>query len=387
MWGWLQDKGYSWGVIGRVLLKALILFGLCNLIYALAYPVTGLGQLSIYGVAAPHRVRLPYGENPAQSYNLSVGNLHAMFSATDISRRKAPDEFRVLLVGDSATWGWFLQPDETYAAQINAAGAALPDGRRVVAYNIGYPVLSVTKDLVLLNYARRYDPDLVVWLVTAQSMRYTDENGASVQAAAPVTEWNDPFAQTLVPRPATPWSDRTLVGDRRSLADLLRLQVYSVAWAATGIDHFIPPDYDLRRTDLSDSVAWGGFDRPTNITRDDLAFDIIETGIFVMQSPEPQPIPVILVNQPIFISDGDNSDLRYNSFYPRWAYDQYRDLLAGLATENGWTYADWWDMLPPQQFTDTPVHVTPDAAGTIAQRLLDLILEEVSLDGPSNRES
>jgi hypothetical protein len=39
-------------------------------------------------------------------------------------------------------------------------------------------------------------------------------------------------------------------------------------------------------------------------------------------------VPVLLINEPMFISSGQNSDLRYNSFYPRWAYDQYRAMLA-----------------------------------------------------------
>ena len=34
--------------------------------------------------------------------------------------------------------------------------------------------------------------------------------------------------------------DRTLIGARRPLADLLRLQLYGVLWAATGIDQDIP---------------------------------------------------------------------------------------------------------------------------------------------------
>ncbi len=38
-------------------------------------------------------------------------------------------------------------------------------------------------------------------------------------------------------------------------------------------------------------------------------------------------VPVLIINEPMFISDGQNSDLRYNSFYPRWAYDQFHRLL------------------------------------------------------------
>jgi hypothetical protein len=70
----------------------------------------------------------------------------------------------------------------------------------------------------------------------------------------------------------------------------------------------------------------------------------------------------LIVNEPIFISSGANSDLRYNSWYPRWAYDQYRALLAQEARANGWQYLDLWDSIDPAEFTDSPVHLT--AVGT-----------------------
>ncbi|MCB0029796.1 MAG: hypothetical protein KDE28_17905, partial [Anaerolineales bacterium] len=73
---------------------------------------------------------------------------------------------------------------------------------------------------------------------------------------------------------------------------------------------------------------------------------------------------------PIFISNGANSDLHYNAFYPRWIYDEYRVFLAATAERNGWPYVDLWDAVPAEEFTDTPVHLTP--AGT--RQLADLIL-------------
>jgi hypothetical protein len=68
---------------------------------------------------------------------------------------------------------------------------------------------------------------------------------------------------------------------------------------------------------------------------------------------------VLLINEPMFISNGQNSDLRYNSFSPRWAYDQYHDLLNDKAKENDWHTLDLWDSIAPDEFTDTPVHLTP----------------------------
>jgi hypothetical protein len=75
----------------------------------------------------------------------------------------------------------------------------------------------------------------------------------------------------------------------------------------------------------------------------------------------------------MYISDGVNSDLRYNSFYPRWAYDQYRQLLGEKAQSEGWFYLDLWDAVPPQEFTDTPVHLTPQGSRQIAEFITPLI--------------
>jgi hypothetical protein len=69
----------------------------------------------------------------------------------------------------------------------------------------------------------------------------------------------------------------------------------------------------------------------------------------------------------MFISPGKNRDLRYNSFYPRWAYDQYRALLSEQAQANGWRLLDVWDMIAPDEFTDTPVHLTPAGSAQYAR--------------------
>jgi hypothetical protein len=76
----------------------------------------------------------------------------------------------------------------------------------------------------------------------------------------------------------------------------------------------------------------------------------------------------------MFISQGQNSHIRYNFFYPRWAYDSYRDLMARSAAREGWRYLDLWDAVPPAEFTNTAIHMTPAGsrmyAGLLAQAIL-----------------
>jgi hypothetical protein len=78
--------------------------------------------------------------------------------------------------------------------------------------------------------------------------------------------------------------------------------------------------------------------------------------------------------EPMFVSQGFNSDIRYNFYYPRWAYDDYRDMMAELSARNGWQYLDLWDFIPPDEFTNSAVHMTPQATQRLAQKIGEFIL-------------
>ena len=376
-WDWLTkpQAGYNWGFVGRVVIKALGLFVLLNLLFALAAPLPFLGRLSLYNSLFPGRERLPYGENPAQSYNLSLDNLDAMFASHVVAAPKAADEYRVLLLGDSSTWGYLLPPTDTLAAMLNAAGLHTDDGRRVQVYNLGYPIMSLTKDLVLLDYGMSTEPDLIVWLVTLESFP------RDKQLYPPLLQHNPTVVRGLITRydlalnPADPrfvdpdfWG-RTLVGQRRELNDLLRLQLYGVPWALTGIDQYIPETFTLRQSDFEADVSWQDYTEPVALTTENLAFDALSAGMALAGD-----VPVLLINEPMFISTGQNSDLRYNFFYPRWAYDAYHALLDDQAEANDWRFVDLWDALPADEFTDSPVHYTPAGAQRLAEQVAPPLL-------------
>jgi hypothetical protein len=379
-WDWLTkpQTPYTRGFIFRVLIKATMLFVLINVVFALLNPLPLLGQLSVYNWLAAGRSRLPYGENAAQSYNLSLTNLNAMFASHEVARPKAADEYRVLLVGDSATWGVLLRPEETIAGVLNAENLVTADGRQMRFYNIAHPVLALSKDLMLLDYAMRYKPDMVIWLFTAQSFPVEQ------QVYPPLVQQNAETMRRLITdydlnidlhdaRFVTPtFLDNTLVGRRRDLADMFRLQLYGFAWTSTGIDQYYPPSYTSRATDLENDLAWYSFTEPRELTHDDLSFDVLSAGI-----ERAGNIPVLLVNEPIFISDGLNSDVRYNAWYPRWAYDSYRALLTQTADAQGWTLFDAWESIAGVEFTDSPVHLTPTGVQQFVALLVPEIMTEV----------
>lgn len=358
-----------------LLVKSLLLFVLLNLAFAWLYPMPQLGRLSLYNHLFPGRLRLPYSDQPEQAYSLTLDNLEAMFAAHEISAGPKPaDEYRVLLIGDSATWGFLLPADQTLAAALNAQNLRPPDGRRLRAYNLGYPVMSVTKDLLILSVAVRYQPDLVVWPLTLESLPYDKQlfspllqhNAAAVRDLIQTYHLSlDPNAPELsLP---TFWQ-RTLIGARRPLADLIRLQLYGPMWAATGIDQAIPTSYARPQSDLPADESFHNL-RPPHLTAEDLAFEALLAGRAMLGAT-----PVLLVNEPIFISQGKNSNIRYNYYYPRWAYDDYRQLLAGLCAQNRWDCLDLWNLIPPEEFTNTAVHLSAAATRHMAALLGQEIL-------------
>jgi beta-galactosidase GanA len=100
------------------------------------------------------------------------------------------------------------------------------------------------------------------------------------------------------------------------------------------------------------------------LNKADLAFDVLDAG---QRMAREAGVPMVIVNEPILISKGQNSDVRYNFFYPRWAYDQYRDMLRAHAETAGWRYVDAWDAVPQEEFTNSAVHLTPAGSRMLAE--------------------
>ncbi len=352
----------------NIILKGFLLFIIFNLLFALIQPE--IGRLSAYNTIFPGRERLPFGENSAKAYNLSLFDLDAMFASHEISGdEKQSDEFRVILIGDSSVWGTLLKPEETLAGQLNSAKISAC-GKNVRVYNLGYPTISLTKDVLLLSYAMEYQPDLIIWLTTLEAFPLEK------QVASPLVANNEESLLRLANRsglkvdPNDPAFSRdsfwgsTIIGKQRELADVFRLQIYGVMWAATGIDQIYPTDYQKAQTDFDANQKFHEFEPPV-LDKNSLAFNALETGISIAGDT-----PVILVNEPMLISAGENSDIRYNFFYPRWAYDQYRSMMS----ENNWDYIDLWDAISANEFTNSAIHLTPLGESQLAEKLAPVIM-------------
>lgn len=356
----------------NILLKGLLLFLIFNLAFAAWQP--RLGYASLYNAVFPGRERLPFGENPEQSYNLSLFDLDAMFASHVIAgEEKAEDEYRVIVIGDSSVWGTLLKPEETIVGQLNAANLSVC-GKNVRVYNLGYPTISLTKDVMLLSYGMEYNPDLVIWMTTLEAFPIEKQTASPLAANNEETlhslagnyqlkvEANDSAVQKSF------WGN-TILGNRRALADLIRLQMYGMMWAATGIDQFYPVEYERAQTDFETDESFHDFQPPT-LDENQVALNALETGFRVADDT-----PMILVNEPMLISAGTNSDIRYNFFYPRWAYDQYREMMFAISEQNGWNYIDLWDAVPADEFTNSAIHLTSAGEKLLAENIAPYIIE------------
>jgi hypothetical protein len=356
-----------------VLLKAAILFIFLNLIFALINPISLLGKISAYNWLIPGRQRLPFGEVQEKAYNLSLYQLDAMFRSHEMAAHKPPNEYRVVVIGDSSVWGYLLKPDQTLTAYLNAANLTTPGGKQVKFYNLGYPTISLTKDILILSYAMRYQPDLVIWLTTLEAFPNTKQLSSPIvqNNAAPLRSLIRAYDLRLNPQDSklvrlNLWQ-KTIVGQRRSLADLFRLQLYGVLWAATGVDQYYPETYEPPQTDLAADESFYDL-LPPVLHSDDLAFDALSAGVKIVGG-----IPVLIINEPVFISQGENSNIRYNFFYPRWAYDQYRTNLAQFAETQGLAYIDLWDLIPSGEFTNSAIHMTPAGTARLADEIIPAV--------------
>lgn len=359
-------------MIIKTLLKALALFAAFNVIYFFAQPLEMLDHITLYNHVFPGRTRFPFSDEPAQPYNTALARLDAMFASHVLAGTPKTDrEYRVLILGDSAIWGLEVHADGTVPACLDRARLSLPDGRTIRAYNLAYPAPNILRDTLIMGRALEgYQPDLIVWFITLRSL--SREEFALSDIVVEQREEAIALAEDVgftLPLTQPDWIDATFWGQRRGLRAWLQHQLQGITWSASGIDSpprpfFRPPEYDL-----PDSAAYDMSDRQ-------FAADML---IRAMDIAKGARVPVLLINEPIFISTGANSQIRYNADYPRAAYDEYRARLANMAQSQGWNYLDLWNAVPPEKFIRTALHYNPEAACDVAKRVGEKIVNMVPL--------
>ncbi|MCB9437971.1 MAG: hypothetical protein H6673_13425 [Anaerolineales bacterium] len=400
-WDWLTRPTYNWRFVRRVLMKTALLLIVVNILYLALNPLPYLSRLTLYNGLFTGRERLPFSELNPDEYSVPLHRLEGLLASHVISDTpKAPDEFRVVVLGDSGVWGWRLQPDETMTACLTDSHVQIPDGRVIHAYNLAYPYPAVLKDALILQQVLVYEPDVVLWFITLKALYIQD------QTWHPLVQNNPDLAQHFVedyavnldlsplfPEPSNLLGelidlirDRSILGQRRELADLLRHQVYGPAWTLTSYDYEDPRFFRPLSNDLLPNNANRNYTHIPEGTdlATELAWDVLRAVVEIAQGAG---VGVLVVNEPIFRATGANSDRYYNELYDRWAYDAYRDLLPIQAAHDGWDYVDVWDALPNDVFSEYSLHYQAAAGCGLMQRLVpDMVGAELSAAIP-NRDS
>ena len=357
----------------RVLIKALFLFGIINLMWALISPQ--IGFFSIYSHLVPGRPRFPFGEVPQYAYNFSLDDFNAMFESHEIESEYENDEFSVFVVGDSSVWGTLLKPEETLAGQLNQMNLTHKEtGLPVRFYNFGYPTLSLTKDvMVIVEALTPYEPDMILWMVTLESMPWELQQRSPIVQNNPerlyqLDYWHGlPIEKSGQAIDFPSFWEETLVGQRRKIADVIRLQLYGLLWGATGLDQYYPDEYTPAAWDLEADDTYYSF-TPQTITEEQFAFEMIQGAMDIAKERFPD-IEFLLVNEPILISGGENSEIRYNFYYPRWVYDIYRVMMVEQSDKHDWDYIDLWNIVPAEEFTNSAIHLTPIGESILAEAI------------------
>lgn len=355
----------------RLVVKALLLFALVNVLFAALQPP--VPQLSLYNVVFPGRVRLPFGGG-LDPYIVMIDNVDAMLATHAVANPKPVDEYRVLLIGDSSVWGETLLPRESISEQWNALNNQC-NGKTVKFYNLGYPHPSVIKDLVILEKAVEHDPDLIAWFTTLNSLiprrvsAFMEANREDALRLMDRYGLAFPERDTLTQMEPSLY-ERTIVGQRSYLNRWLKLQIQGFLWSAdrTDVDiRYLPETVEGNSPNVEDHILYRQME-PTTDLRSMMLFNALTAGQEIAGS-----VPILLVNEPMFIASGENSDLRYNRGYPRWAYDLYREAMQEESQSAQWNYLDLWNKIPPEYFSDTSLHLSAEGERLLIEQVDPLV--------------
>jgi hypothetical protein len=359
--------------VARVVLKAIALFLIINVIYIALNPLPALSQVSVHNTLAPGRQRVQSAGGSDLGYGRSTTNIDLMLAAHEISGApKASDEFRVLIMGDSSAWGYLMDVPETISEIINQNQLSMPNGHHVRVFNLAMPGMYATKDLLLMERVNKFEPDLVVWFVTVENFRRVAQKESFFVCA------NMPLMRPILERyaigeldcpfePSSSLMRRSLLGQRRDIAQIIHSQLDGVLWAATGIDHKETKPRTLIRH-MNGDTDWMGIPGPT-LNEDELILNAMDAAKGMVDAP------ILVLNEPILTLNGINDSRRYNRNYPRWAYDQGTAMIEARAGQLGMGFVNLWDAVTADQFTDNEVHYTAAAAERVAHRVGQAILK------------
>jgi hypothetical protein len=361
---------------GRVLIKALALLVIFDaLLIAFDIP-TLIDQWSLYQSFTPPTVRLGLAD---QIGDPAWWTLDPLLDAHEIAQPKAPDEFRVIFLGDSATFCLYCRSNEAIPQVFTDLGMTV-DGKHVRGYNLAYPGSDWLKDILILKHALKYQPDAIVWPVTAKGSGdqplpqepdahlITRLNTAELPALA--QQYNLDTWDTRRYAEADAWYQRSIWTHGGRLRDWLVLIARTLRNALVQPGKDLTQDYLYPGPSVTTQpvrpIAEINNTLPGYDSMPNRQWELLRAG---QQIAREANVPLLIVNEPMYVGGGPNSDVNYNSFYERALYDRFRAALAGFTLQHDMAYLDLWNLLPPENFSNTSLHYNLDGNRAVAQAI------------------
>jgi hypothetical protein len=287
--------------------------------------------------------------------------------------RDVPDEVRIVVLGNSAIYGFPLPVEQSFAARANARFDA--EGTPAHLFNTAWVFTYFLKDAVILDRVLAYRPDVIVYAVTLADMAhmapppfpplvdFLRDNADAVEAMAAaqppgLADPLDRVAQRLDPLPS--WQ---AVRDRQdNIANYLRsaLRQQARALAAT---FGAPPALPQPKT-----LGHRGYDCAKVETQDAMLYPDWQTWnllseLAAIRARSGQA--VLVVNWPVAHEPKDDC---YNPRYTAARLAEFNAWMAAETTRLDLPYLDLGDLLPPREFLDS-LHVSPAGHQLIADRV------------------
>lgn len=365
----------------RIIVKALILFVLFDIFQAAVHLDRRVESLSIYRYLVPPLSRIDI----MRDYPTPVmWRLRPLLDAHQIALPKKPDEYRVAVLGDSGTFGMFTPSRQAIPGQMTALHAQLPGGT-VVAYNLAYQTPNTLKDVLLLHHLLGDHVDAVVWFVTLYDLAADQPPPARHFIHIIIRVNADELPALCREYGINTWETRELLRPlpeyRRSIIFTgARYRDYFLLLARSFLDRFAGGD---PTESFRPKRPWIGGEplpaeplfrevSPNDPPMPNSRWTTLLAGVRMAKEKN---IPVLVVNEPMFIASGPHADHEYNSFYGKKIYDRYRAALARFCRENRLNCLDLWNAVPPGEMDDTPEHYTPAGNARIAAAVVARLRE------------
>jgi hypothetical protein len=366
----------------RIVIKAIVLLLMCDALQITLNVAAAIDQWSIYTAFTPPTDRLGLAD---QIGDPIWWRLDVLLDAHVIAQPKAPDEYRVIFLGDSATFCLYCRSTEAIPQLFTELGATI-DGQHGRAYNLAYPGSDWLKDILILKHALEYQPDAIVWLVTAKGAG--DQPLPQEPDAHLITRLNADELPSLARQygfetwetqryaDADAWYQRSIWTHGGRYRDWLVLIARSIRNALIHPRQDLTQEYLLPGEPVASkpiqavaeiNSSLPGYDRFPN-----RQWDVLQAGQRMAREAN---IPLLIVNEPIYVGSGPNSDVNYNSFYERNLFDRFRTAMDDFTQQKDMAYLDLWNFLPPEDFSNTSLHYNLEGNRRVAEEVMRALRE------------